>query len=67
MQSIMSFFKVIPQFLQNVASEMRKVRWPRRNELTKYTITVLTTIVFFGIFFTLVDLGITFLLELILY
>lgn len=67
MESIIGFFKVFPRFLQKVTSEMRKVRWPRRHELTKYTITVITTIVFFGIFFTLIDLGISYILELILY
>lgn len=67
MESILGFFKGIPQFMQKVSSELRKVRWPRRNELTKYTITVITTLVFFGVFFTLIDLLITFLLELLLY
>lgn len=67
MESIVSFFKGIPQFLQKVTSELQKVRWPRKNELTKYTVTVITTIIIFGIFFTLIDLGISFLLELILY
>jgi preprotein translocase subunit SecE len=55
----------VQKFFQNVASEMRKVRWPRKKELTKYTLTVITTIVFFGIFFTLVDLGISAIIELI--
>ncbi|WP_062349780.1 preprotein translocase subunit SecE [Bacillus kwashiorkori] len=58
MQSIVKFF-------HNVGLEMRKVSWPRRKELTKYTITVVSTVVFFIIFFTLVDLGITQLIELI--
>jgi preprotein translocase subunit SecE len=44
---------------------MRKVRWPHRKELTKYTITVITTLIFFTIFFTLVDLGLTQIIELL--
>lgn len=59
MQRILGFF-------HNVGSEMKKVRWPNRKEMTKYTITVITTIVIFAIFFTLVDLGISQLIELIL-
>lgn len=58
MQRIISFF-------QGVGSEMRKVRWPQKNELVKYTVVVLVTVVLFGIFFTLVDLGISSLIELI--
>ncbi len=56
----------IRKFFHDVAEEMRKVRWPRKDELTKYTITVVTTIIFFTIFFTLVDLGITQIIELFL-
>ncbi len=55
----------ISKFFHNVAEEMRKVRWPNRKELTKYTITVITTLVFFVIFFALVDLGISSLINLI--
>lgn len=56
----------IIKFFRNVIVEMRKVRWPHREELTKYTITVVTTILFFTIFFTLIDLGITQIIELFL-
>jgi len=55
----------INKFFHNVIVEMRKVRWPHRNELTKYTITVISTLIFFLIFFTLVDLGITQIIELL--
>ncbi|WAA09446.1 preprotein translocase subunit SecE [Fervidibacillus albus] len=57
--------QTIVKFFHNVAEEMRKVRWPHRNELFKYTITVITTVIFFIIFFTLIDLGITQIIELI--
>ncbi|WP_033827302.1 preprotein translocase subunit SecE [Bacillus andreraoultii] len=56
----------ISKFFRNVTEEMRKVRWPHRKELTKYTITVITTLLFFTLFFTLVDLGITQIIELFL-
>ncbi|MBM7588321.1 preprotein translocase subunit SecE [Bacillus pakistanensis] len=53
-------------FFRNVSSEMKKVSWPKRKELTRYTITVLVTVVFAALFFTVVDLGISELINLIL-
>lgn len=53
------------QFFKNVGREMAKVSWPKRNELTKYTITVLVTVLFFTVFFAVVDLGISQLIRLI--
>jgi preprotein translocase subunit SecE len=55
----------IIKFFRDVAKEMRKVSWPRRKELVRYTITVISTVAFFVIFFALLDLGITQLIELI--
>ncbi|KAB7704593.1 preprotein translocase subunit SecE [Bacillus aerolatus] len=49
----------ITQFFRNVSSEIRKVSWPKKKELTGYTMTVLTTVVFLAIFFAVVDLGIS--------
>lgn len=51
-------------FLKDVSREMRKVSWPKGNELTKYTIIVIMTVIFVTIYFTIVDLGITQILEL---
>lgn len=56
----MNLFK----FFKNVSREMRKVSWPKSKELTSYTITVISTVAFVAIFFTVVDLGITQILEL---
>ena len=49
----------IKQFLRGVVSEMRKTSWPKGKELTKYTIVVVTTVIFMAIFFVLVDLGVS--------
>ena len=38
---------------------MRKVSWPKRKELTRYTIVVLSTVVVMAIFFAVTDLGIS--------
>lgn len=51
--------KRIVQFLRDVAREMRKVSWPNRDELVRYTITVVTTVFFMAVFFAVVDLGIS--------
>jgi preprotein translocase subunit SecE len=54
------------KFLRDVGREMKKVSWPKRKELTRYTITVLTTVVIMSVFFAAVDLGISSLIRLIL-
>lgn len=56
----------IANFFRNISSEMRKVSWPKRKELTNYTITVIVTVVLLAVFFMVVDLGISSLIEWIL-
>jgi preprotein translocase subunit SecE len=58
MRRIINFFK-------EVGREMRKVSWPKRKELINYTVTVLATVVFFTVFFAVIDLGISELIRLI--
>ncbi|UQW97340.1 preprotein translocase subunit SecE [Rummeliibacillus sp. G93] len=50
-------------FFSSVLSEMRKTSWPKRKELTKYTIIIVTTLLFMAAFFMVVDLGISKLLR----
>ena len=56
----------IKKFFSEVLREMRKVSWPKRGELTRYTVTVLSTVVFFALFFEVIDFGISKLIRLIL-
>jgi preprotein translocase subunit SecE len=56
----------IKKFFGDIVREMRKVSWPKRSELTRSTITVVTTVAFFAIFFAVLDLGISELIRLIL-
>ena len=56
----------ISSFFRNVSSEMRKVSWPKRKELTRYTITVLSTVVFVAVFFGIIDQGISAIIDWIL-
>ncbi|MGP4072834.1 preprotein translocase subunit SecE [Piscibacillus sp. B03] len=51
------------KFLKDVNREMQKVSWPKGNELSKYTVIVLLTVLFVTLFFTVVDLGISQILE----
>ena len=46
-------------FFSNVVSEMRKVSWPKRKELTRYTIVVLSTVIFMALYFAVIDAGIS--------
>ena len=43
-------------FIKDVFKELKKVRWPLKKEMVKYSIATLSFIIFFGIFFTLADL-----------
>jgi preprotein translocase subunit SecE len=55
----------VGNFLRAVGREMKKVSWPKKNELTRYTITVISTVVFMTLFFVVVDYGISSLIRLI--
>ncbi|BAQ09196.1 preprotein translocase subunit SecE [Bacillus sp. OxB-1] len=50
-------------FFKNVVSEMRKVSWPKRRDLTRYTIVVIFTVIFMAVYFGLIDLGISRIME----
>nr|WP_208403677.1 MULTISPECIES: preprotein translocase subunit SecE [Paenibacillus] len=52
-------------FFADSWAELKKVRWPNRKELTSYSIVVLLTIAFVTIYFWLLDIGISSLVELI--
>ncbi|HZH62460.1 MAG TPA: preprotein translocase subunit SecE [Metabacillus sp.] len=57
MQRLISFFR-------DVTREMKKVSWPKGKELTKYAITVVSTVTFVAVFFAVIDLGISSLIRL---
>ena len=42
-------------FLKEVKSEMKKVKWPTKKEMVKYSITTLLFILLFAGFFYLID------------
>ncbi|MCO4097328.1 preprotein translocase subunit SecE [Macrococcoides canis] len=52
-------------FFQGVISEMKKTTWPTGQEVVRDTSIVVATVLFFIIFFFLIDMGITELIRLI--
>ena len=51
-------------FFQGVKSEMEKTSWPTKEELFKYTVIVVATVIFFMVFFWVLDVGIGNVIEL---
>ncbi|WP_268876123.1 MULTISPECIES: preprotein translocase subunit SecE [Bacillaceae] len=54
------------KFLKDVSTEMKRVSWPKRKELVRYTAVVIATVTFIAIFFAITDLGISTLIRTIL-
>lgn len=47
--------KAIARFFVNVKKEMKKVRWPKKKEMIKFSIATIIVICFFMLFFSLSD------------
>ena len=47
--------KAIARFFVNVKKEMKKVRWPHRKEMIKFSVATLVIICFFMMFFSVSD------------
>ncbi|MFC0469762.1 preprotein translocase subunit SecE [Halalkalibacter kiskunsagensis] len=58
--------KNIGKFFQDVVREMKRVSWPNRKELTRYTWVVIGTVAFISVFFFVVDYGISELVRILL-
>ncbi|WP_053070506.1 preprotein translocase subunit SecE [Alkalihalobacillus pseudalcaliphilus] len=50
-------------FFGGVVREMKRVSWPSRKELTRYTVVVIVTVIIMSLFFWAVDLGISAIVE----
>ena len=42
-------------FFKGVKQEFKKVRWPNKKEMVKYSIATIVFVLFFGIFFYLIE------------
>lgn len=51
----------IKNYFVGVKKEMGRIRWTKPKDLAKYTVSTLSFMIFFGIFFTVIDLVVTFL------
>jgi preprotein translocase subunit SecE len=48
-------WRTIAHFLKEVEVELRKTTWPTRNELTKFTIVVMITVIVVSLYLALND------------
>jgi len=55
----------IINFFQDIYKEMRKVTWPKKNELKDSTVIVIVTMIIFAAFVYVVDKGISEFLKVI--
>ena len=58
-------FGKIGAYLKSVREELKKVKWPTKQEFLKYTIATLFFIIFFALFFLLSDTVIYWLKQLV--
>lgn len=58
-------FGKIGAYLHSVREELKKVKWPTKQEFLKYTIATLFFIIFFALFFLLSDTVIYWLKQLV--
>ena len=47
--------KAIARFFVNVKKEMKKVRWPHKKEMVKFSVATVVIICFFMMFFSMSD------------
>lgn len=57
--------KKIKGFFKGVKKEAKMVRWPSGKDMLKYSVMVLSLMVFFGLYFYLLDVLFTFLKGLV--
>ncbi len=56
--------KRVTRFLVNVKKEMKKVRWPKRQDLIKYATATISFIIIFMVFFAGIDAIISLIMKL---
>ena len=47
--------KKVAKFFMGVKKEMARVRWPKRKEMLTYSIATISFIIFFAIFYSVMD------------
>lgn len=51
--------------LVGIKEEIRKIQWPKRKEMTQYTVTVLGFVAFFAVYFLILEVVISYILRLL--
>jgi preprotein translocase subunit SecE len=52
-------------FLKGIASEFKKIRWPNKKEMVKYSTATIIFVLFFGVFFYLIEVAMYFIEKMI--
>jgi len=47
--------KKLARFIVSVKKEMKKVRWPKKKEMIKFSVATISVLCFFMLFFTGID------------
>ena len=64
-QRFVNFFKNIGKSFKNMWHELKKVSWPSRKEVLKYSLVVFVFMIVMGIIIGVIDLGAGAFIELI--
>lgn len=62
----MTYLNSVKQYFSGVISEVKKVAWPTRKQVTENTIIVISAVVAAMIIFGLIDFGLSKLLEYVI-
>ncbi len=57
--------KKIRKFFSEVKKELSKVKWPSKNDMVKYSIATISFVIFFAVFFYLIDLAVAFIKSMV--
>lgn len=57
--------KKIRKFFSEVKKELGKVKWPGKKDMVKYSIATITFVIFFALFFYVIDLAVAFIKSLV--
>lgn len=60
-----SIFKRISNFFKSVLKEVKHVSWPTKKDMFNYSVATIMFVIFFGIFFYLIELLMAFLRTLV--
>ena len=57
--------KKLKSFFKEVKSELGKVKWPNRKDMVKYSIATISFVIFFALFFYLIDFAVAFIKSMV--